>query len=119
MRFPWANTLLLAFIVAELVSGLFGLLSGSPDRAIFMQAHRAAGYGILVILLWKAANILLSLRWRRAVAPRAASLALLGALVVSMALGLAWSLAGPFAFTWFSGLSWHIYAGAALVPVLA
>ena len=36
-----------------------------------------------------------------------------------MALGLAWSLAGPFAFTWFSGLSWHIYAGAALVPVLA
>ena len=118
MRFPWANTFLLAFILAELVSGFFGLVSGSPDRAIFIQTHRAAGYGILVVMIWKAANILVSLRWRRAVAPRAASLALLIALAVTMALGLTWSFAGPFGFVWFSGLSWHIYAGVALVPIL-
>lgn len=118
MRFPWANTFLLAFILAELVSGFFGLVSGSPDRAIFIQTHRAAGYGILVVMIWKAANILVSLRWRRAVAPRAASLALLIALAVTMALGLTWSFAGPFGFVWFSGLSWHIYTGVALVPIL-
>ena len=119
MRFPWANTLLLLFILAELVSGFLGLISGSADRAIYMQAHRACGYGILAVLLWKSANVLRSLRWRRSSAPRAASIVLAGILLATLALGLAWSLAGPFAFARFSGVSWHIYVGAALVPVLA
>ena len=44
MAFPWANTLLLLFIVAELASGFFGLLTGSHDRAIYMQVH---GPGLL------------------------------------------------------------------------
>ena len=118
MKFPWANTLLLGLILAELPSGLFGLVSGSPDRAIFMQIHRVAGYGILVILAWKAFNILFSLRWRRAALPRSASLVLLATLLITLALGFAWSFIGPFAFGLFSGVSWHIYAGAALVPVL-
>jgi DMSO/TMAO reductase YedYZ molybdopterin-dependent catalytic subunit len=119
MRFPWANTLLLVLIVAELVSGFLGLAyGGASDRAIFMQVHRVAGYGILVVLVWKGANILFSLRWRRAVAPRTASIALLAALVVTLGLGFGWSLAGPFYFRWFSGVSWHIYVGAAFVPIL-
>lgn len=119
MKFPWANTLLLLFILAELVSGFLGLVyGGSPDRAIFMQAHRVAGYGILGVLAWKARNILFSLRWRRAAAPRGASLLLLSLLAVTLALGLAWSLVGRFSLYPFSGLSWHIYVGAALVPLL-
>ena len=119
MKFPWANTLLLVLIVAELASGFFGLVSGSSDKAILIQTHRVAGYGIIAVLIWKARNIRFSLRWRRAAVPRGASLALLGTLAVTMALGLAWSFAGPFAFAWFSGLSWHIYVGAVMVPVLA
>ena len=118
MKFPWANSVLLALIGAELVTGFFGLVSGSPDRAIFMQAHRVAGYGIMVVLLWKAGNILFSLRWRRAAAPRTASLTLLLLLAVSLGLGFTWSVLGSFSFGWFSGVSWHIYAGAGLVPVL-
>ena len=118
MKHPWANSLLLALILVELVSGLFGLVSGSSDRAVFLQAHRVAGYGILAILLWKAANILSSLRRPRPSTARTASLVLAVTLAFTLALGLAWSLAGPFAFVWFSGMSWHIYAGAALVPVL-
>lgn len=69
MRFPWANTLLLLLIFAELATGFFGLLSGSTDRAIFIQLHRVAGYTILAVLVWKGTNILSSLRWRRARAP--------------------------------------------------
>ena len=65
MKFPWANMLLLALILAELVSGFFGLVSGSPDRAVFIQTHRVAGYSIVVVLIWKGVNILFSLRWRR------------------------------------------------------
>ena len=81
MKFPWANTLLLAFIAVELASGLGGLMSGSPGAAVFIQVHRVAGYGILVLLIWKGANVAFSLRWRRRVAPRTASLMLAAALL--------------------------------------
>ncbi len=118
MRFPWANTLLLVLIAAELVSGFFGLVSGSADEAIFIQAHRVSGYGILVVLAWKSRNVLFSLRWKRAAAPRAASIVLLVALLATLVLGFAWSFVGPFSFGWFSGVSWHIYVGAALLPIL-
>ena len=119
MKFPWANALLLAFIFAELVTGFFGLVSGSPDRAILIQTHRVAGYGIILVLLWKTGNVAFSLRWPRAAASRAASLVLAVLLLVTLTLGLAWSSAGPFQFLRLSGVSWHIYFGAALVPVLA
>ncbi len=119
MRFPWANTLLLLFLCGELVSGFFGLISGSEERAIHMQMHRVCGYGILAVLGWKAANVLRSLRWPRASAARGASLALGALLAATMTLGLAWSLFGQFHWWLFSGMSWHIYLGGALVPLLA
>ena len=119
MKFPWANTLLLLLIVVELATGFLGLVvGGSEDWALFILVHRVAGYGILVVLVWKVRVVLLSLRRRRGPAPRAASLALAAALVASLGLGLAWSLAGPYEFAWFSGVSWHINVGAALVPIL-
>ena len=118
MRFPWANVLLLLLVFAELLTGFFGLVSGSTDRAIFILLHRVAGYGILAILVWKSANILFSLRWRRAKTPRAASILLLATLMVTLGLGLGWSLIGPFTWGLFSGLSWHIYFGASLLPIL-
>ena len=117
VRFPWANTLLLAFIAAELVSGLFGLTSGgSEDREIFMEVHRIAGYGILAVLGWKAVNVVRSLRWPRRGTVRVPSLALGALLAIAMGLGLWWSIVGSFSWWIFSGMSWHIYAGAALVP---
>ena len=118
MKFPWANALLLALIAAELVSGFLGLVSSSPREWYFIAAHRISGYGIVVILAWKGVNILFSLRWKRAVAPRAASVVLMALLAVTLALGFAWSFVGPFGFGWFSGVSWHIYFGAALIPLL-
>ena len=118
MKFPWANTLLLVLIAAELVSGFFGLVSSSPREWYFIVAHRISGYGIIVILAWKGANVLFSLRWKRSAAPRTASVVLMALLAVTLALGFAWSFVGPFGWAWFSGVSWHIYVGAALVPVL-
>lgn len=118
MRFPWANTLLLLLIFAELATGFFGLLSGSTDRAIFIQLHRVAGYTILAVLVWKGANILSSLRWRRARAPRVASIFLLAGLITALLLGFTWAFVGPFSWLLFSGLSWHIYVGGSLVPIL-
>ena len=118
MVFPWANTLLLLFIVVDMASGLLGLLNGSQDRAIYMQVHRVAGYGTLAVLLWKVRNVAGSLQWRRSATPRAASFFLSITLVATLGLGLTWSFVGSFSFLWFSGVSWHIYTGVLLAPVL-
>ena len=118
MRFPWANTLLLALIAVELVSGFFGLVSGSPDEAIFILSHKIAGWGIVAVLAWKSVNVLASLRWPRAATPRTASLVLALALTATLLLGFVWSFIGPISFWLFSGVSWHIYIGGALVPIL-
>ena len=110
--------LLLVLVLVELLTGFVGLVSGSADQAAFMATHRIAGYGILILLLWKAQLALRSLRRRRRAAPRTATIALSGLLFVTLGLGLAWSWAGSYVFAGFSGVSWHIYAGAALAPVL-
>ncbi len=119
MRFPWANILLLTFLALEMVSGFLGLTSGSENRAIHMQLHRIAGYGILITLIWKTANVARSLKWPRPNSARAASIALSALLVICLATGVAWSLIGPYYWWIFSGVSWHIYVGAAIVPLLA
>ena len=118
MRFPWANTLLLALIGVELVSGFFGLVSNSPDEAFFILAHRIAGWGIVAVLAWKIVNVVASLRWPRSAAPRTASIVLALALAATLGLGFGWSFVGPRHFWLFSGMSWHIYVGGALIPIL-
>lgn len=118
MRYPWANAILLALIAFELISGLLGLVTGNPDFAIYIQLHRISGYGILALLGWKTVNITYSLRGRRSAGPRLASLALAGTLIAVLALGYAWSWVGPFGFAWFSGVSWHIYMGVLLTPLV-
>ena len=118
MRFPWANILLLTFLALELVSGFLGLTSGSENRAIHIQLHRIAGYGILITLIWKTANVARSLKWPRPGSVRAASIALSALLVICLATGIVWSLIGPYHWWIFSGVSCHIYIGAAIIPLL-
>ncbi len=118
MAFPWANTFILLLVLAELVTGFFGLVSGSETEAVFILVHRAGGWGIVVLLAWKGRNVVWSLRRPKRGAPRMASIVLFGMLTVTLTLGIAWASAGPFYFSPFSGVSWHIYAGAALAPVM-
>ena len=118
MRYAWANILLLVFLAAELVSGALGLVSGSSDQAIFIISHRIAGWGLVVLIGWKLANIVGSLRFPRSSGIRVGSLVLLVLLTATLALGFAWSLVGPFSFWLFSGISWHINLGVALGVVL-
>ncbi len=118
MRYPWANSLLFLFLGLELLTGLIGLVSGSQDRAVYLQLHRVGGYGILAVLVWKTANVVASWQRPRGGTVRLASLALTASLVVTLALGLAWSIAGPFGWWLFSGVSWHIYTGLAMLPLL-
>ena len=119
MKSFWANSVLLTLLLVELVTGFFGLVSGSAGDAIFIAVHRIAGFAIVAVLLWKVAIIVSSLRRRRSGPRQYASLTLVSLLAVTLGLGFAWSYAGPFTFAWFSGVSWHIYVGAALAPVAA
>ena len=115
----WANSVLLTLLLVELVTGFFGLVSGSAGDAIFIAVHRIAGFAIVAVLFWKVAIIVSSVRRRRSGPRQYASLTLLSLLAVTLSLGFAWSYAGPFTFAWFSGVSWHIYFGVALAPVAA
>ena len=118
MRFAWANTLLLVFIVAELVTGFFALTAGGTrDNAAFIAVHRVSGYGILFILVWKLRVVFSSLRLPGSRAPRYASIFLLSTLLMTLSSGLAWSLLGPYRLIGFSGVSWHINVGVLLVPI--
>ena len=119
MKSFWANSVLLTLLLVELVTGFFGLVSGSAGDAIFIAIHRIAGFAIVAVLFWKIAIIVSSVRRRRSGPRQYASLTLLTLLAVTLSLGFAWSYAGPFTFAWFSGVSWHIYVGAALAPVAA
>ena len=118
MRYPWANSLLFLFLGLELLTGFLGLISGSEDRSIYLQLHRIGGYGIVAVLVWKTVNVALSLKWRRSGPVRTASLVLTGLLVATLVLGFVWSWVGPYSWWLFSGVSWHIYVGVALVPLL-
>ena len=69
MKFRWANAIPLVLLLVEMASGLLGLVTGSEDLAIFIQAHRVGGYAILLILVWKAGNIAFSLRGSEAAGP--------------------------------------------------
>ena len=127
MPYPWANVILLFLLAAELATGLFGLVSGSSDRAIYLHIHRILGFSILAVFLWKSRNIFRSLgrirrlRARKSSTPASipyASLVIVLLLALSVGLALGWSHAGPFKFQGFSGVSWHIYVSVPLAPLL-
>ena len=124
MKHSWANILLFGFVTVELASGFWGLLSGSPDRAVFILIHRIAGYGLMIVLFWKVGIVIFSLRNRkRATSTRTASVALMVLLAATLGLGFGWSTVGPYYYrppigmNW-SGVSWHAYLGALLFPLM-
>ena len=118
MRFGWSNSLLLAFLAVEAVTGFLSLTAGGrPDNAAFIVIHRIAGYGILFILAWKLRLVFSSLKYPRSNTPRYASIFLMIVLLATLGTGFAWSLAGPYSLSLFSGVSWHINLGVLLVPV--
>ena len=65
MKHPWVNILILVFVTVEFISGFWGLVSGSRDEAVFIIIHRIAGYGLVVLMVWKVAIILFALRNRK------------------------------------------------------
>jgi DMSO/TMAO reductase YedYZ molybdopterin-dependent catalytic subunit len=119
------NTLILIFFCILGITGLYGLVW--PFPASLFEVHRVAGWGLLVLLPWKAAIAIRSLR--RGLNHRSnRTLLVLISLLLSLAtlavaaLVLAWKLQiGPY-YVWiagfgYSGIGWHWGIAMGLAPL--
>lgn len=119
MPFPWANTILLALLLAQLLTGFVGLISGAMDRSWALWLHGVGAYGIAVILFWKARVVLNSLEHRRRAAyARAVFLVMAGMLLLTLGTGLLWSFAGRRYVGGFSLITIHIVLAVAVGTLL-
>jgi DMSO/TMAO reductase YedYZ molybdopterin-dependent catalytic subunit len=117
------NDLLLMVILAQVLGGVLGWVLPVEMARPLYDVHRALGVALLLLLGWKAAIVLASLRrrlrrsngWDRSILwGSAAGVALLSA----VALGLAWTL-HLISFDWlwgYSPLNVHVFLGVGLVP---
>lgn len=113
------NDLLLATLLGLVLTGLFGWALPSDQAGLLYPLHRALGVALLVLVAWKTAIVLPSLRrrWRRdrtVLYGLAAAAALLGA----VALGLSWTLGLiSFDLLWgYSPMNVHVALGIGLLP---
>jgi DMSO/TMAO reductase YedYZ molybdopterin-dependent catalytic subunit len=117
------NDLLLALVLALVLSGIFGWALPVQTAAPLYDVHRALGVGVLVVLVvWKQAVIRASLlrRLRRRPWDRSLVWGLVGVvgLVGGVVLGLAWTLnLISFETLWgYSPLNIHVILGIGLLP---
>ncbi len=119
MRFPWSNLVLLLLLVLQFVSGYFGLVNGMGQRAWVLWIHSLGGFGIVFILIWKAAVILSVYRrrldWNLS---RLTFLLLLLLLLGVLASGLIWTFRGPTYIQGFSLVTIHILLAVVLLLIL-
>ncbi|MBV9131869.1 MAG: molybdopterin-dependent oxidoreductase [Chloroflexi bacterium] len=120
------NDLLLGLILLQVLGGVLGWALPVETARPLYDVHRALGVAVILLLAWKQAIALASLRrrlarkqgWDRSIFwGSAAAIALIG----TVALGLAWTT-NLISFDWlwsYSPLNVHVIIGVALVPFVA
>jgi len=115
------NDLLLALLLAQVLSGVLGWALTVDSARTLYDVHRALGVAVILALGWKQTIALASLR-RRLGRPNARSvfwgITAASALLATLALGLAWTL-NLISFDWlwgYSPLNVHVILGIGLVP---
>lgn len=119
MRYPWVNLALLALLLLQAVSGYLGFTSGREPEAWLLWLHGAGAYALVLLTFYKGAVILDA--WRRKktwTGRRLGFLIVLLLFVLTMALGLAWTFAGPRYVAGFSLVSLHIYIAVPLMLLM-
>jgi DMSO/TMAO reductase YedYZ molybdopterin-dependent catalytic subunit len=122
------NDLLLALILAQVLGGVLGWALPVDNALPLYDVHRALGVAVLLMLGWKQAIALASLRrrlkptrtraWDRSIVWGSAAAI---ALITTVALGLAWTF-NLISFDWlwgYSPLNVHVFLGIGLVPFVA
>lgn len=119
MRFPWVNLVLLIVLIVQLVTGYLGLIENRESFRWILWLHGIGAYALVVLLYWKSQVIFDA--WRRKTVwtgARKAFLVLLGLLLLTIVLGLAWTFAGPIYLFGFSLVSLHIYIAIPLMVLM-
>jgi hypothetical protein len=120
LRVPWANLLLLIFLVIQVISGYLALTNGDYNDRWVVWLHGTGAYAIILLLVWKGQIIVDALRrknvWTNA---RRAFMLLLALLVLTLVSGIAWTIWGPIYLGGFSAISLHIYLAIPLIALLA
>lgn len=119
MRHKWVNLILLTLVAGELVTGAVGLMSGNPRHEIVLQIHSVLGYSIIAVLAWKTVLALHSLKRPARGRPRNVAVLLSVLLLTTLSIGVVWSIGGFWSVEGITGMSLHIYAGAAILPFIA
>ena len=116
------NDLLLGLLLAQVLGGLLGWAWPVASAAPLYALHRALGVAVIVLLGWKQAIALASLRrrvrrrpWDRSVVWGSVAA---GALLLTLAIGLAWTLnLISFDLLWgYSPMNVHVALGIGLLP---
>ncbi|MEM7028666.1 MAG: molybdopterin-dependent oxidoreductase [Chloroflexota bacterium] len=118
MRYSWANTLLFILLIWQFVSGLWGLMTGVADRYWVLWWHGLGGYAVGLILFWKGAVILDTLKRRRFTWNTAVFLFLALLLLTILGTGFIWTTNGPIYLAGFSLINIHGHLSILLMPLL-
>ena len=116
------NDLLLALLLAQVLGGLLGWAWPTAFAAPLYDVHRALGVAVILVLGWKQAISIASLkrrvrgrRWDRSIVWGSVAAV---ALISTLALGMAWTLnLISFDLLWgYSPMNIHVALGIALLP---
>ena len=116
------NDLLLALLLAQVLGGLLGWALPAASAAPLYDVHRALGVAVILLLGWKQAISIASLRRRLRHRPWDRSVLWGGmaalALVLTLGLGIAWTLnLISFDLLWgYSPMNIHVALGIGLLP---
>ncbi|MSP14386.1 MAG: hypothetical protein EXR62_15720 [Chloroflexi bacterium] len=95
MRYPWANIVLLGLLLAQLLTGLGGLMSGSPSFSWVLWLHGIGAYAVVVVFFWKSAIIYRVFQRRKAIhVARLGFWTMALVLLAIVATGYFWTYAG-------------------------
>ena len=119
MQTPWVNIALLALILLQVITGYFGFTNGRPPDAWLLWLHGIGAYALILLMVFKAGIILDA--WRRKkrwTGKRRGFLVLLVLLILTTAMGLAWTFIGPVYIGGFSLVSLHIYVALVVLGLM-
>ena len=118
MPHKWVNLILLTLVLGEVLTGMIGLMSGNSRHEIILHAHSVFGYSIVGVLGWKTALAFRSLKRPNRNRPRNVTALLSALLLLALSIGIVWSVGGFWQIEGVTGMSLHIYAGAAVIPFI-